>query len=87
VLLIFPFTVALLTVILLISYTSQPASPTASITSPTASQPQAGGIYKVMIRGKSDAFGYPPLIVGAGRDYAPPFFDRLPICCKKSLIF
>ena len=30
-----------------------------------------------MIRTRSNVFGYPPRIVGAARDYAPPFFDRL----------
>jgi peptide/nickel transport system substrate-binding protein len=45
--------------------------------STTAAQPQAGGIYKVMIRSRSNLFGYPPRIAGAGKDYAPPFFDHL----------
>jgi peptide/nickel transport system substrate-binding protein len=43
----------------------------------TAAQPQTGGIYTVMIRNKSNLFGYPPRIAGAGKDYAPPFFDHL----------
>jgi peptide/nickel transport system substrate-binding protein len=43
----------------------------------TAVQPQAGGIYKVIIRSGSNLFGYPPRIAGSGRDYAPPFFDHL----------
>jgi peptide/nickel transport system substrate-binding protein len=43
----------------------------------TAAQPQAGGIYKVMLRTKSNVFGYPPRMLGAARDYAPPFFDHL----------
>ena len=30
-----------------------------------------------MIRFPSNVFGYPPRITGSGRDYAPPFFDRL----------
>jgi peptide/nickel transport system substrate-binding protein len=55
--------------------TSATASSTAATT--TAAQPQTGGIYKVMIRGTSNVFGYPPRIAGAARDYAPPFFDRL----------
>jgi peptide/nickel transport system substrate-binding protein len=42
-----------------------------------AVQPQTGGILKVLIRAQSNVFGYPPLITGSGRDYAPPFFDHL----------
>jgi peptide/nickel transport system substrate-binding protein len=51
-------------------------STSAKTGSPTA-QPQAGGIYKVMIRTNSNVFGYPPRMTGAARDYAPPFFDHL----------
>jgi peptide/nickel transport system substrate-binding protein len=43
----------------------------------TAAQPQSGGIWKVVIRNRANAFGYPPQIIGSDRDYAPPFFDRL----------
>ena len=43
----------------------------------TTAKPQTGGIYKVMVRARSNVFGYPPRMVGAARDYAPPFFDRL----------
>jgi peptide/nickel transport system substrate-binding protein len=42
-----------------------------------AEQPQHGGIYKVMLRTSSTVFGYPPMMAGAARDYAPPFFDHL----------
>jgi ABC-type transport system substrate-binding protein len=84
--------VVLLMVILLSPCASQAASPTSSTakaatlstksstsatTSATAVQPQTGGIYNVMIRFPSNAFGYPPRITGSGKDYAPPFFDRL----------
>jgi peptide/nickel transport system substrate-binding protein len=87
------FTVALSVVILLSPYTTQAASPTASTpkaattssttakpaakASPTAVKPQTGGIYNVLVRARSNVFGYPPRMVGAARDYAPPFFDRL----------
>jgi ABC-type transport system substrate-binding protein len=70
-------------VILLSPCTPQAASPTASTAkkaatlSTTAAQPQPGGIYKVMLRSRSNVFGYPPRIAGSGRDYSPPFFDRL----------
>ena len=30
-----------------------------------------------MIRTRTNVFGYPPRIIGAARDYAPPFFDHL----------
>jgi peptide/nickel transport system substrate-binding protein len=77
------FVAVLATVILLSPCTPQAASPTASTakkaatSSTTAAQPQLGGIYKVLIRSRNNAFGYPPRIAGSGRDYAPPFFDRL----------
>jgi peptide/nickel transport system substrate-binding protein len=78
-------TVALAMVILLSPCTPQAASPAASTTkkanaatsSATAAQPQTGGIYKVMERGRSNVFGYPPRIAGAAKDFAPPFFDHL----------
>jgi peptide/nickel transport system substrate-binding protein len=63
--------------------TPQAASPTESITkkavksATTTEQPQYGGIYEVMLRNQSNVFGYPPRMVGAARDFAPPFFDRL----------
>jgi peptide/nickel transport system substrate-binding protein len=50
---------------------------TSAKASSTAAQPQTSGIYKVLIRTNSNVFGYPPRIVGAGKDYAPPFFDHL----------
>jgi ABC-type transport system substrate-binding protein len=76
------FTGALLMVILLISHTSQAASSTASTNkaatlSTTVAQPQTGGIYKVIIRSRSNVFGYPPRMSGSAKDYAPPFFDHL----------
>jgi peptide/nickel transport system substrate-binding protein len=58
------------------STTAKPATK-ATASRPTAAQPQTGGIYKVMIRTNSNVFGYPPRMVGAARDFAPPFFDRL----------
>jgi peptide/nickel transport system substrate-binding protein len=67
--------VALSMVILLSPFTSQAASPTAATT--TTAQPQTGGIYKVLLKSRSNVFGYPPRITGSGKDYAPPFFDRL----------
>jgi peptide/nickel transport system substrate-binding protein len=45
--------------------------------SATSVQPQTGGIYKVMIRTRSNTFGYPPRMTGPARDYAAPFFDHL----------
>ena len=77
------FTLALSIFFLLSPCTPQAASPTASSTkiaaakSSTVAQPQYGGIYKVIIKSRSNVFGYPPLMVGSARDYAPPFFDRL----------
>ena len=54
------------------------AKPLTSVkASSTAAQPQTGGIYKVIIRSRSNLFGYPPRMAGSARDYAPPFFDRL----------
>jgi ABC-type transport system substrate-binding protein len=75
--------VALVMVILLNPFTPQAASPTvstikkAATSSATTAQPQAGGIYKVLIRSRSNVFGYPPRIAGSARDIAPPFFDHL----------
>ena len=57
------------------STTAKPS--TSAKASSTVVQPQTGGIYEVMLRNKSNVFGYPPRMVGAARDYAPPFFDRL----------
>ena len=34
-------------------------------------------MFGVLLRNHSNVFGYPPRMVGAARDYAPPFFDRL----------
>jgi peptide/nickel transport system substrate-binding protein len=92
-------TAVLSMVILLISHTSQAASPTASTTkaatasaaakpstgakagstaaTTTAAKPQTGGIWKISLKTQATRFGYPPLIVGAERDFAPPFFNRL----------
>ena len=77
------FLLAVSMVILLSPCTPQAAGPAESTTKETATlstaatQPQTGGIWKVMIRNRSNVFGYPPRIVGADRDYAVPFFDRL----------
>ena len=77
------FLAVLSMVILLSPCTPQAAGPTASTTkkaatsSATTAQPQSGGILKVVVRNRSNAFGYPPRIVGSDRDYAAPFFDRL----------
>ena len=43
----------------------------------TVEQPQPGGIFKVILRTPTNVFGYPPKLVGASKDYAQPFFDRL----------
>jgi peptide/nickel transport system substrate-binding protein len=64
------FMVALSLVLLL-----APCPPQAA--NPTAAQPQAGGIFKLLVRSRTNVFGYPPRIAGSARDYAPPFFDRL----------
>jgi peptide/nickel transport system substrate-binding protein len=69
------FIVAFSMVILLSPYSSQAASPTAA--TPAASQPQTGGIWKIMMKTRANVFGYPPRIVGPDRDFAPPFFDHL----------
>jgi peptide/nickel transport system substrate-binding protein len=57
------------------STTAKPS--TSAKASSTAEQPQIGGIYKVLMRLNSNVFGYPPRMVAAARDYAPPFFDHL----------
>jgi peptide/nickel transport system substrate-binding protein len=57
------------------STTAKP--PTNAKANSTATQPQSGGIFKVIIRTNSNVFGYPPRMVGAAKDYAPPFFDHL----------
>jgi peptide/nickel transport system substrate-binding protein len=49
------------------------SSPAGSV----AAKPQPGGVFNVLIKSKSNAFGFPPRIVGADKDFAPPFFDRL----------
>jgi len=73
------FSMALSTVILLSPWSGpdapEAASPTAAATA--VAQPQTGGIWKVLLKSRSNAFGYPPRIVGADKDYAPPFFDHL----------
>jgi peptide/nickel transport system substrate-binding protein len=57
---------------------STQAKPSTSATAnPAAVQPQTGGIWKVIIRGKSNVFGYPPLMTASAKDYAGPFFDHL----------
>jgi peptide/nickel transport system substrate-binding protein len=76
------FMVSLSMVILLIPFNSQAASTTGPTTeaaksTTVAAQPQPGGTYKVLIRNRANAFGYPPRISGSDRDYGPPFFDRL----------
>jgi peptide/nickel transport system substrate-binding protein len=84
------FVAALSMVILLSPCTPQAASPTSAKAKPSTSdkagatavttkavEPQTGGIFKVMIKSRSNAFGYPHRMVGADRDFAPPFFDRL----------
>jgi peptide/nickel transport system substrate-binding protein len=55
--------------------TSATAKSTAA--SAAAAQPQPGGIWEVLLKSKSSSFGYPPRIVGADKDFAPPFFDHL----------
>jgi len=57
------------------SHSSNPLSPEAA--SPAAQQSQPGGIFKLLVRSRTNVFGYPPRIAGSARDYAPPFFDRL----------
>jgi ABC-type transport system substrate-binding protein len=72
--------VVFLLAILLSSYTSQAASSTESPTKKAttiAVKPQTGGIWKMSVKTQATRFGYPPLIVGAERDFAPPFFNRL----------
>ncbi len=69
------FMVALPMVILLSPFTPQAAGPTAA--PPAVEQPQPGGIFKVILRTPTNVFGYPPRLVGASKDYAQPFFDRL----------
>jgi peptide/nickel transport system substrate-binding protein len=67
--------VALSMVILISPYISNAASPTAAVTG--AGQPQTGGILKIIDKNMTSAFGYPPKIVGASRNFAIPFFDHL----------
>jgi peptide/nickel transport system substrate-binding protein len=43
----------------------------------TAAKPQTGGVWKILIKNQANRFGYPPTIVGADRDFSPPFFNRL----------
>jgi peptide/nickel transport system substrate-binding protein len=69
------FTVALAMVILLSPCTPQAASPTAPATK--AVQPQTGGVWKILVKNQPTRFGYPPIIIGADRDFAAPFFNRL----------
>jgi ABC-type transport system substrate-binding protein len=76
-------TIVLLMAILLSPFTLQSAIQNTSTVKKTAlsstkvEQPQPGGIYNVIVRGKSNLFGYPPRVSGSGRDYIPPFFDHL----------
>jgi peptide/nickel transport system substrate-binding protein len=65
----------ILTVALSMVIVLSPCTPRAA--SPTGVEPQTGGIYKVMMRTRSNVFGYPPRMAGTARDYAPPFFDHL----------
>jgi peptide/nickel transport system substrate-binding protein len=81
---LFTVSTVVLSMVILLSYVTSPAaSPPASATkkaaavSTKAAQPQPGGIYNVLIRSRSNVFGYPPLIAGSARDIAPPFFDHL----------
>ena len=73
------FTVALAIVILLSPWsgpgTPQAASPTAA--TPKVVKPETGGIWKILVSRSPVRFGYPPTIVGADRDYSPPFFNFL----------
>ena len=75
--------VTLSMVILLSPCSSLAASSTASTTKKAATsstkaiQPQPGGIVKLMMKNKTDSFGYPPRVVGSSKEYAVPFFDRL----------
>jgi peptide/nickel transport system substrate-binding protein len=50
---------------------------TSAKASTTAAQPQTGGIWKVLLKTRSNVFGYPPRMAGSAKDYAPPFFDHL----------
>jgi peptide/nickel transport system substrate-binding protein len=50
---------------------------TKATASPAAEQPQAGGIWTILVKSRSNAFGYPPRVVGADKDYTAPFFDHL----------
>jgi peptide/nickel transport system substrate-binding protein len=50
---------------------------TKATASPTAAQPQHGGIWAILVKSRSNAFGYPPRVVGADKDYTAPFFDHL----------
>jgi peptide/nickel transport system substrate-binding protein len=53
----------------------QAASPTASTAA--AAKPQPGGVMKILVTRPATRFGYPPMITGPDRDFAPPFFNRL----------
>ena len=65
-------------VVLLSPFPGQTAGPTVSPTTTTeAEKPQAGGLWKIVVSRSPVRFGYPPTIVGADRDYAPPFFNFL----------
>jgi hypothetical protein len=69
------FAIAFVMVILLCPFTPQAASTTTAAT--RVAPPQSGGILKVIQKANSNVFGYPPRMVGAARNYAPPFFDHL----------
>jgi peptide/nickel transport system substrate-binding protein len=58
------------------THAASPAPSTAQKASATV-KPQTGGIWKISLKTQGTRFGYPPGIVGAERDFAPPFFNRL----------
>ena len=62
-------TVAVSMVIWLTPFTPQAASPTAANTKTTSStqaiQPQRGGIIKMLMKNRTNSFGYPPRVVGS----------------------
>jgi peptide/nickel transport system substrate-binding protein len=71
------FIVALSMVILLSPCISQAASPAVSSTKSTALKPQAGGVYKVLLKTRTNLFGYPPRMAGSAKDFSAPLFDHL----------
>ena len=59
--------------------TSSPAAKpsTSAKASATAEQPQIGGIFKVLLKTRTNVFGYPPRMAGSAKDFAAPLFDHL----------